>query len=407
MDQWIPALDYTDRYRNEGTRTYSRHAAYTEAEEKYRPNSAQAQFELPVFEVPRAHLLVNTANPPRELETVYIGGKRILFPIHPQVLKTHGGNPYLAHTLAVGSPRDPLIVSPSSSTRTLYVHGEGVAHAVKVHFPFRISRYGRKMRHEVLAQAVNVSRELEDGIDRLDRRFAFLREVIGVAHQNLEPDAPRGENWGYLVRDMRPFPRVDEQRTLLPGFALYGLDFFDPRQELLLFKLIGNGDPREFVLEEIMLPIVHHWVACFLNFGYLLEPHAQNVLLELGTDGGITRIVHRDLSVGIDMRRRRDIGLSAVGLNTYNRMEISDFHSIAYDKFMGGHFFDRLVRTCRERYPHLDVEAFRRPCRDEFARLLPDHTTYFPPTIRYFSEQRDRFGKPRYQDTGQPPRWRP
>ena len=61
-------------------------------------------------------------------------------------------------------------------------------HAIKVHFPFRISRYGRKMRHEVIEQAINISMELERGISRLDDRFAILREVIGVAHKNRTRD---------------------------------------------------------------------------------------------------------------------------------------------------------------------------------------------------------------------------
>ena len=51
------------------------------------------------------------------------------------------------------------------------------------------------MREEVLEQAINISKELEDGIDQLDDRFAFLREVLAVAHKNLHPDSARGENW--------------------------------------------------------------------------------------------------------------------------------------------------------------------------------------------------------------------
>ena len=53
MRSMIPSLIYADRYLNEGTRTYSRHADYTEAQEEYRPNSNHAQFDLAVFEVPR------------------------------------------------------------------------------------------------------------------------------------------------------------------------------------------------------------------------------------------------------------------------------------------------------------------------------------------------------------------
>ena len=307
----------------------------------------------------------------------------------------------------IGRPRKGIPVFPSSSTRTLYVQDDEPPHALKVHFPFRISRYGRKMRDEVLEQAINISGELESGIHHLDDKFAFLREVIGVAHKNLQPDSPRGENWGYLVRDMKPFPRVDEQRALIPGFALYGKDFFDPETTPLLFDLIGESDPQAFILEEIMFPIIRHWIECFQHFGYLLEPHGQNVLFEVGEDQKIKRIIHRDMSLGIDMRRRRDIGLSSEDLNAYNRMESNEFHSITYDKFMGGHFFDRIVAACQGRYANLRKDDFSKPCREEFARIFPDYPTYFPRTVRYFSEERDQFNKPLYQDTGKAPEWRP
>jgi hypothetical protein len=407
MASTIPPFEYLERYRNEGTRTYSSHAAYTEAADVYRPDSTHEQFELPLFEIPRDRMLVYTANPTAKLAGMYLVDDKVMFAIHPQVLDTCRGEAYVQRTMDLSTGLGTMSVAPSSSTRTLYALEHKPLHAVKVHFPFKISRYGRRMRHEVLKQAINVSRELEAGIGLLDERFAFLREVIAVCHPNLDPDAPRGEHWGYLVRDMQPFPAGSANARLVPGFALYGRDFFDPETPLLICDLIGHDDPLAFVLGNIMLPIIRHWVACFRHFGYLMEPHGQNVILELGTTGKISRIIHRDLSVGIDMRRRRDIGLSEEGLNHYNRMEHDRFHSVAYDRFMGGHFFDRLVQACLENYTGLSREDFTGPCREEFARIFPEHRKYFPRTVWYFSEQRDEFNKPLYQDTGAVPEWRP
>jgi len=403
----IPEFIYLERYRNEGTRTYSSHAAITEAADAYRPDSPKERFELHLFEVPREQMLVYTAKPPAELAGSYLDGDKAMFAIHPQVLATCSDEAYVQRTLRLSSGRTTMAVTPSSSTRTLYAPDQQPPHALKVHFPFKISRYGRRMRHEVLEQAINVSRELEAGIGLLDERFAFLREVIAVCHPNLDPESPRGEHWGYLVRDMRPFPAGDGNACLIPGFALYGRDFFDPGIPLLLYDLIGDGDPLAVVLESIMLPIMRHWVDCFRQFGYLMEPHGQNVIFEVGTNGTISRIIHRDLSVGIDMRRRRDLGLSDRQLNHYNRMEHDKFHSIVYDRFMGGHFFDRLVQACREKYDGLSKEDFTGPCREEFARIFPEYEKYFPRTVWYFSEKRDKFNKPLYQDTGTTPEWRP
>jgi hypothetical protein len=403
----IPSFVYLDRYRNEGTRTYSNHADYTEAQEEYRPDTIYQSFDLVLFEVPYDQMIVYSANPPHELSVSYLNKEKVMFAIHPQVLELCPDDPYVQHTLSLCTCQKHISVIPSSSTRTLYVENHGTPHALKVHFPFKVSRYGRKMRDEVLEQAINVSQELENGIGQLDDRFAFLRELIAVVHKNLPPVSVRGENWGYLVRDMRPFPDVDRKTQLIPGFALYGKDYFDPNVSLLLYDLLGDRNPVTFILENIMLPIIRHWVGCFLHFGYLLEPHGQNVILEVDGDYTISRIVHRDLSVGIDMRRRRDIGLPSHQLNQYNRMEHNAFHSIAYDKFMGGHFFDRLVNACLEKYPDLSREDFTQPCLEEFDRIFPEHTRYFPQTVWYFSEKRDQFNKPLYQDTGLSPEWRP
>jgi hypothetical protein len=404
----IPSLFYLDRYRNEGTRTYSQHAGYTEARERYRPNSKHSDFDLAVFEVPSDLVNVYThADPPTELEDTYLPPGKALFCIHPQVMEEHKDDPYIQRARSVGAQREPIRVSPSSSTRTVYVQGPVEPHALKVHFPFRVSRYGRRMREEVVEQAVNVSRQLEGAIPSLGAGFAYLREVIGVAHRNLHPQSPRGENWGYLVRAMTPFPAVAEERTLIPGFALYGKDFFDPVRPALIHELVGDADPLRFVMENIMLPVIRHWVGCFLELGLILEPHGQNILFEADGDGRIHRIVHRDMSLGIDMRRRRDLGMPDESLNSYNRMESGQFNSIAFDKFMGGHFFDAIVACLLEAHPGLRREDFVGPCREELTRVFPEHANYLPRTIHYFSEERDQFGKPLYQDTGRAPDWRP
>jgi hypothetical protein len=405
--QMIPFLIYLDRYRNEGTRVYSPHAGYTEALPEYRPDSRAPSFRLPSFQVPLSELNLYEAGPDPALRDLYISPSTATFFVHPQLHQSHQADPYLERVRRCPqSPRETL-VSPSSSTRTLYVLEAEPSHALKVHFPFRVSRYGRRMRDEVVEQAINVSRELQAGIGSMDAQFSYFREVMGITFKNLEPESPRAENWGFLVREMRPYPHESEERALIPGFALYGRDFFQPESPPLIFHLLEGKHPATWVLEQIMFPIIRHWVSCYLNFGLLLEPHGQNVLLEMGEDGKVRRLVHRDLNLGIDNRRQRDLGIIAETENSYNRMETGDFSSIAYDKFMGGHFFDQLVGTLLQWDPTFQEEDFREPCRTEFARVFPLHEEYLPRTIKYFTERRDEFGKPLFEDTHQAPRWRP
>jgi hypothetical protein len=350
---------------------------------------------------------ISQANPDPVLRDLYIRGDQVLFCVHPQVLGQREWDEYLNHVRTIRTGEELMKVSPSSSTRTLYVQGRDPTHALKVHFPFKVSRYGRRMREEVVEQAVNVSRELERKLESMPSDFGYLREVLGISLKNLHPETPRGENWGYLIREMTPFPTAGSPGSLIPGFSLYGRDYFSAEAGLLLFDLVEEDGLLEFILDRIMLPIIRHWVECFLKFGYFLEPHGQNVLLELDPQLTISRLVHRDLNLGIDIRRRRDLDIPMEGENTYNQMEGGEFGSITYDKFMGGHFFDRLVATAIAHDPSLDPEDFRDPCRREFARIFPDHQNYLPRTVQYFSEKRDQFGKPLFQDTGTGPCWRP
>ena len=403
----IPPLIYLDRYRNEGTRIYSPHSDYTEADVRFRPDSRYSSFDLPAFSLPLGEVQIYQANPNPLLLQRHVSGERSLVCIHPQVLNARPDDVYLERVLSAGKPEKPIRVSPSSSTRTLYVHDVLPPHALKVHFPFRVSRYGRRMRAEVIEQAIQVSRDLEQGVSSLEPGFAFQREVLGVAFRNHHRDGFRGENWGYLVRELNPFPAGRTDAPLIPAFSLYGRDFFEPDLPPLVLDLLGDRDPRGFILENVMFPIIRHWVSLFLSFGFMLEPHGQNVLLELDGKGGIQRIVHRDLNLGVDNRRRRDLGLPTGGENTYNQMESGEFASITYDKFMGCHFFEHLMTSLARPFDHLAMEDFQGPCRDHFAEIFPEHREYLPRTVHYFSEERDAFGKPGFLDTGEPPVWRP
>jgi hypothetical protein len=256
-------------------------------------------------------------------------------------------------------------------------------------------------------QAIAVSGELQAWGGGGDPSFAFLREVIGVTHPGTESDAIRGENWGYLVRDLRPFPHADDERRLIPGFALYGRDRFAPEIEPLIFDLADARDPLGWTLHHVLLPTVRHWIRCYWELGFILEPHGQNLLLEIDGRGAVQRLVHRDLSVGVDMRRRRELGFPDGALNHYNRFEDGAFASIAYDRFVGGHFFSYLASALMERDPRLSMEDLRSPCREEFGRVFGDHERYLPRSVHYFSEERDAHGKPLYHDTGERPTWRP
>ena len=116
LKNMIPSFTYLDRYRNEGTRAYSLHADYTEADERYRPNSRVSTFDIPAFEVPSDELNIYAADPDPALRRLYTSEDRTLFCVHPQVLDAHGDDPYLKRVLSFGKGGKDIRVCPSGPT---------------------------------------------------------------------------------------------------------------------------------------------------------------------------------------------------------------------------------------------------------------------------------------------------
>ena len=116
----IPSFTYLDRYRNEGTRTYSLHSDYTEADERYRPTAIHQGFELPAFLIPSQETEIYAANPSPAIRASYLRGDAVLFCIHPQVLERQREDPYVQRTLALGRPGAPIPVTVHAGTMDLH-----------------------------------------------------------------------------------------------------------------------------------------------------------------------------------------------------------------------------------------------------------------------------------------------
>ncbi len=67
----IPFHPYLERYRNEGTRTYSRHSDYSEAETVYQPGGGVDIFALLDHFI--SHLSAVAGNPEREMHFQGVG----------------------------------------------------------------------------------------------------------------------------------------------------------------------------------------------------------------------------------------------------------------------------------------------------------------------------------------------
>ncbi|WP_330085208.1 IucA/IucC family protein [Methylocystis iwaonis] len=397
------SLLYMERYVDEGAKTYSVLASRTEAAPCYRPESEQASFDLVVVFVPPERVSVYEADCHSGLSRRYLTEEGVLFPIHPE---TWGSDevPGLADIRTL--PRAPAIhVAPTASTRTVLVldADENIpAHFIKLHYPFYISRFKRKLRRKDIHNAVAATRELAF-IN--SPRFAYLPEVMGVIFGAGE------EAWGYLIREATAYPPIGG-RFLIPCFALYAGDRRDPGQAPLLVQLIDHhqADPASFVVDEIIAPIIECWSKVVHECGLLLQSHAQNLLLEVDEKLTPRRIVHRDFDVWVDLAVRENAGLPNPFIDIDSRPDkvhpIDQFYSLIYDRFMGRGFFDYLLRLLSFHYGTKE-EAIRKAVRDIFHRAFPDADRVFPAhTTYYFSDVPPPGRDFDLEDTGQAPTWR-
>jgi hypothetical protein len=168
--------------------------------------------------------------------------------------------------------------------------------------------------------------------------------------------------------------------------------------------------PEDFLVDEILVPIVTCWARVVRERGLLLESHAQNTLLELDRGLRPRRIVHRDCDVWIDASARRRAGLDVpfIGaqLGTDAAHPVAPHYSLVYDRFIGCELFDYLVAAVARFYP-LDVDAIRARVKSAFHAALPDADRVFSSqTTFYFADDPMPGHELTLVDTGEAPKWR-
>ena len=370
-----------ERYLDEGTRTYSPFAARTEVSPEFEPRSHVRSFDAVAVRVPRDMVFVTQADPDRALLERYVQGDEVVFVVHPETWRS--ADVQGIDALRALPLESPVRVAPTASTRTVLAVGATPAHFLKLHYPRRISRFNRRLRRVNIETSVSVSREVAT-IDH--ERFAYLPDVLGVGLR-------RGDEWGFLVREVTPRPAAGDARFVVPFFALYGGDLDHADHPPLLVQWIQRlgVSAESFVTRELMIPVVECF-ALAARRGIWLESHAQNVLVEIDSEWRPRRIVHRDFDVWtdahIDPRERRE------------------HYSLVYDHFVGRELFDYLLKTVAAafrvdaREVHAQVAAAFHAAFGARAEMFPSDTTY------YFTNEILPGNEVRLAATGRAPEWR-
>lgn len=209
-----------------------------------------------------------------------------------------------------------LRVSPTSSGRTMLIRNNEFDGFIKLTYDVgRIGRVDRQLGYGHCMSSIEVSESIKKAIDA-----NLFKNTYGVL---LEKSAkvttmPLNDSiyeWGTILRERRSYPYNNEKRQLVPGFSLFGKDYYSAEtlnDELLINQFIelSNKKPEEYLL-NVMRMTIDAWFDTLLNCAFILELHGQNCYYEIDEHFDVKRIIIKDLdSVDKDITLARKLGLN-------------------------------------------------------------------------------------------------
>ncbi|NIA02562.1 MAG: hypothetical protein GWP15_04200 [Nitrospirae bacterium] len=384
-------------------------ATYTEFPETFRPGAPS--YRLPLFEISEtACLIFRSTHPDPSLEEHYFPKGKVQFPVHP----VNRDNESIPHIEEITShPLQEIAVRPTSSTRTVFIEDETLApHCLKPHTDLRITRWRRHMESRKIAHAIAVTKIFENcRVFKEYLKVGFFPESLGAVFGV----SGAQKDWGFILREMQSQPHLEHSYKMIPLNALYTPSTKDRAADPLLVEMIvkSTKSPKDFLIEEIIQPLITGWIKIYLETGVLLEPHGQNVIVEIDEKSGeIIRFSHRDFDCEINKDVLVENGYPLTHLNT------RDLFTIEGDNWapQGSHLsiiFDNSMQVALEKladigakYFALSEESIREECRAfldrEFSSFLSVH---FSRNGKAYNFKKTQTGVS-IVEKKHPPRWR-
>jgi len=352
---------YAERYLLGGTRTYSPFALINEMDPVWQPDSDVCSLKLPCFWIDTSKHAKFICKSPRmspSIKEFYSPEhSKFLLPIHPATIPLLPSDVLCQIKELIPGPK--LDVSPTSSTRTLYVHGANGSdkcpqHFLKLHFPGRISRFFRSMTHEDVIHQLWASEQIQKA------KIPHLPDLGGgyaLSNQDL--------SIGFLIRSTLPENALNGLFFTVPGYSLFGIDKNSPADPPLLEQLHRHfGETsKDFLLNRIIIPTVVLWVKTVSTVGIIPELHGQNVLFSFSRCGSVSSISFRDSDLFVDSRIRKQLGIKAFPTKFvvpyYNCNVTSEqVLSLCYDGFLIHHFLAKIA-ACAKDWFGIPASVFR------------------------------------------------
>jgi hypothetical protein len=267
-------------------------------------------FRLPTYQVSRRHLHL-LGGQPKNTDTIRFvaetdSAERVLFPIHPSALGHY--REFLLNTGARDVAQDDVRIwaAPTSSSRTVLAWLDGKPQsAVFVKTSLFSPLFGdRRVRRVQAGRSVTLSTMVANEADELPHALAHLPEILAFT-------ARQAPHTGAIVRAIPEAIKTGRVR-LAPLFSLLGGS--GDHMPLLLTILERTGiPPLQFAHEVLCKPFAQLWLELSMSFGWILEAHGQDLLLELSPELTFQgRFYYRDFEgLQVDWELRRRLGRAA------------------------------------------------------------------------------------------------
>lgn len=349
-----------------------------------------------------------------KLEYVDVGNKNLVYQpntmiIHPDMLENKILKKFDYDVI------DEINVAPTASGRTVLCLENN--HFIKLAYLDYLGRIIRHMQLDKIQSACEVTSQLIKVAKNpnTNKKFSFLREDAGrvvriplngveVCEKDKIPQTCLNNNtyeWGILFREFKPYPYIDEIEYLIPFFSLFSKEYLPEKNEinvnheLIIIQLFKKQTKNiyDFLLEDILFPLFNTYFDALIYGGIELEAHAQNMLISIGNDYKVKRIVCRDLeSAGrdIDLMKHFNIQYNSSVIDykynyrkpknenqKYDKYTIT--HSFMFDFKLGEYIVTPLLNAVKQVYNDLDIELIRMRIKRfnaKFIEKLPND--FFP-----------------------------
>jgi len=290
MELWL----YMERYVNNGSPSgFGGLDERYNVSDQYNPLSKIQSFPLYSLHSPACQILGSNTFPTLNRAATD------MFYVHPDMLDD---KPDLHRRVEIKKTK--LFVSPTSSSRTVY--GEDMF--LKLHCDRNIGRVNRCIRYEQAISSVELTELLIKAVamQLLPDTFYFLPEPSA---QFIRFDD--GYEMSCVYRSTKPYPHNNKIRWIIPVFSLFARDHREEGPAILRQLIDMTGiEPSEYILKQIITPIIENYFSLILHCGLQFECQAQNVLLAFDSDYRVVGAVFRDLeSVDKDIQIIEDRAL--------------------------------------------------------------------------------------------------